>query len=200
MKQYNSIMAFVDDLSDDSQFTLIFLPILIYLLFLYRYHYNAFPLNIVRTINKKNDIYKNCVEANNSFVMAELKKKIADLTKDIFDERVLTKKIQNEKLKVEMYLIEMKEMRIDNIETISNLQEEIETMGYSLQEQREKITEIETKCLNYLSKIESIRQVLNADERAAKKIPLIQSIIYKEEQETESESETATESESEYED
>ena len=141
----------------------------------------------INNLKENLKIYKSCDDANQCLFEANYQKKIADLTKDNFEAKVLIEEIQNKKTKVDLVLVELKEEKHKNIETILNLEEEIETVKCEFQEQSEKIEEIENECKEYKTKIESIQNILNSEERVAKKIPLIQHVIYKEEEESEEE-------------
>jgi len=200
----SSIVEFINDFSDiipDRLFDFVILYIVLFYYFssqfyksinVERDHNNTQILLYERKINnlkEKVKIYKNCAEANKCLSEAEYKKKIADLSRDNFEARVLTEEVQNKKIKVDLVLAELKEERKKNIETILKLEEDMETMRYELEEQSEKNREIESNCKEYQTKIERVQDILNSEERAAKKIPLIQHIIYKEEQYSEEEKE-----------
>lgn len=200
----SSIVEFINDFSDIIPNRLFDFIILYTVLFYYfssqfyksinveRDQINTQILLYERKINnlkEKVKIYKNCAESNECLYEAGYQKKVADLTKDNFEARVLIEEAQNKKIKVDLVVAELKEERKKNIETILNLEEDIETMRYKLEDQSEKIREIESNCKEYQSKIERVQDILNSEERAAKKIPLIQHIIYKEEQYSEEEKE-----------
>ena len=124
-----------------------------------------------------------CSSKTNSFKQQE----ITDLTKELEEAYDFIENILDKKLKVEIALE-------SKIETISCLKNELCMIIASFQEQNDKILETETMC-------SKIQEVLLSNERAAKKIPLIQHIIYKEQNyEDSSSSSHEDEDESSYED